>query len=51
MPTRPTAADTDRAEQQAAQARLLEEARRAQAEHRPEPGVPARPTGRIGGQR
>lgn len=51
MPTRPTAADVDAAEQQAAQRRLLEQARRAQDEHRPEPGVPVRPTGRIGGQR
>ena len=54
MPTRPTAitaTDIEVAEQRAAQDRLLNQARQDQDRHRPEPGVPDRPTGRIGGQR
>lgn len=51
MPTRPTAADVEAAEQAAAQDRLLTQARQDQARHRPEPGVPVRPTGRLGGAR
>lgn len=51
MPTRPTAADVEQAEQAAARDRLLTQARQDQAQHRPEPGVPSVPTGRIGGQR